>query len=217
MNELRVFHNSEFGELGVMLIDGKEHFPATACAKVLGHENPQRAIRSFCKGVTEMVTPSAGGQQKVKYIPEGDLYRLIIRSKLPSAERFERWVFDEVLPAIRRQGAYVPDMTAVIAQAVQAAVTQTIQLMSPYLFTAQNEQKPKPRIRRRITSLIDQLETPLQMEMEELIMDPANSYVQISDYFRERYGVLISKSTIGRYAQRMYEALEAQENAKGNS
>lgn len=106
MNELKVFQNSEFGELGIMMIDGKEYFPATQCAKVLGHENPARAIRKYCKGVTEMVTPTNGGNQTIRYIPEGDLYRLIVRSKLPSAEKFESWIFDEVLPTIRRTGEY---------------------------------------------------------------------------------------------------------------
>lgn len=102
-----IFENSEFGELSVVLIDSKEYFPATYCAKVLGHENPARAIRKYCKGVTEMVTPTKGGSQNVKYIPEGDLYRLIVHSRLSSAERFERWVFDEVLPTIHKTGGYV--------------------------------------------------------------------------------------------------------------
>lgn len=54
-----------------------------------------------------MPTPSNGGMQDKGFIPEGDLYRLIIRSKLPSAEQFERWVFDEVLPSIRKHGGYL--------------------------------------------------------------------------------------------------------------
>lgn len=105
-NLLQIFHNDEFGELNIIMVGSKEYFPATYCAKVLGHENPARAIRKYCKGVTEMVTPTKGGNQRVRYIPEGDLYRLIAHSKLPSAERFESWVFDEVLPTIRKTGAY---------------------------------------------------------------------------------------------------------------
>lgn len=106
-NLLQVFRSDEFGELNVTIINSKEYFPATYCAKILGHENPARAIRKYCKGVTEMVTPTKGGNQKVRFIPEGDLYRLIVHSKLPSAERFESWVFDEVLPTIRKTGGYV--------------------------------------------------------------------------------------------------------------
>lgn len=114
MNELRVFENSEFGKLDIMLIDGKEYFPATECAKVLGYARPADAVRDHCKGVVKMPTPSNGGTQEKGFIPEGDLYRLIIRSKLPAAERFEKWVFDEVLPAIRKTGGYIAgeaDMT----------------------------------------------------------------------------------------------------------
>ena len=92
MNELKVFSNSEFGELGVMLIDGKEYFPATQCAKILGYARPADAISAHCKGVCVLPTPSAGGVKKTKFIPECDLYRLIVSSKLPKAEEFERWV-----------------------------------------------------------------------------------------------------------------------------
>jgi len=107
MNDLQVFNNTEFGELNVLIADGKEYFPATDCARILGYINPQEAIRTHCKGVREFLTPTQGGKQNVRYIPEGDLYRLIARSKLPAAERFEHWIFDEVLPSIRKHGAYL--------------------------------------------------------------------------------------------------------------
>lgn len=106
MSNLQVFRNSEFGELGILVIDGKEFFPATDCAKKLGYANPHEAIRTHCKGVREFLTPSSGGEQRKNFVPEGDLYRLIVRSKLQAAERFERWVFDEVLPALRNTGTY---------------------------------------------------------------------------------------------------------------
>lgn len=61
MSELQIFENSEFGKLSVIEIDGKPYFPASDCARILGHENPARAVRKYCKGVTEMVTPSNGG------------------------------------------------------------------------------------------------------------------------------------------------------------
>ena len=106
MKELQAFQSSEFGSLDVMMIGEKPFFPATQCARILGYANPQKAIRDHCKGVNETVTPTKGGNQTIKIIPEGDLYRLIARSNLPSAIRFERWVFDEVLPSIRQVGLY---------------------------------------------------------------------------------------------------------------
>lgn len=106
MDKLQVFQSSEFGELGILVVDGKEYFPATECAAKLGYTNPQKAVRDHCKGCTKRSVLTAGGTQTANFIPEGDLYRLIIRSKLPAAERFETWVFDEVLPSIRKTGAY---------------------------------------------------------------------------------------------------------------
>lgn len=106
-NNIQTFYNNEFGELEVIQNDDKFWFPATKCAKILGYTNPQKAIRDHCKGVNEMVTPSQGGMQKTKIISEGDLYRLIIRSKLESARKFESWVFDEVIPLVRKHGAYI--------------------------------------------------------------------------------------------------------------
>jgi len=107
MTDLQVFQNSEFGELNVLIVDDKEYFPATDCAKILGYANPQEAIRTHCKGVREILTPTNGGEQNVRYLPEGDLYRLIVKSHLPAAERFEVWVFDEVIPSIRKHGGYL--------------------------------------------------------------------------------------------------------------
>jgi prophage antirepressor-like protein len=108
-NEIQVFNNSEFGELEIVEINGKPYFPATKCAEILGYSNPQKAIRDHCNGVNESFTPTAGGGQYVKFIPEGDLYRLIVRSNLPAAERFEKWVFDDVIPTIRKHGLYAAD------------------------------------------------------------------------------------------------------------
>lgn len=99
--------NSEFGKLEILMEDGKELFPATECAKILGHVDPGKAVRNHCKGcVKRTVVDSMGRRQIVNYIPEGDLYRLIIRSRLPAAQKFEKWLFDEVLPELRRTGGY---------------------------------------------------------------------------------------------------------------
>jgi prophage antirepressor-like protein len=108
-NKLQVFNNAEFGSLELLLEDDKIYFPATECANILGYTNPRDAIIRHCKGVVNHDSLTDGGIQKVRYIPEGDLYRLIIRSKLPSADKFECWVFDEVLPTIRKYGIYATD------------------------------------------------------------------------------------------------------------
>lgn len=107
MNELQIFNSEEFGQVRTVEINGKPYFVANDVAKALGYVETAKAIRTHCKGVSEMDIPSKGGVQCMKIIPEGDIYRLIVRSKLPSAEKFEKWVFDEVIPSIRTNGGYI--------------------------------------------------------------------------------------------------------------
>ena len=117
-NQIQKFYNTEFGSLDIILVDGTPYFPATDCAKVLGYKNPRDAIHKHCKqdgvikrngvSVTTNQHGVATNQMVVKtYISEGNLYRLIVRSKLPGAKRFERWVFDEAIPSIRSYGAVI--------------------------------------------------------------------------------------------------------------
>ena len=106
MNELTVFENNEFGKVRTTTIDGEVYFCGKDVATALGYAIPSKAINTHCKGVSKMEAPTKSGIQTMLFIPEGDVYRLIVHSKLPSAERFEKWVFDEVLPQIRRTGMY---------------------------------------------------------------------------------------------------------------
>mgnify|MGYP004493164665 CR=1 FL=1 len=107
MNELQIFNSPEFGDIRTVEIDGKPYFVANDVAKSLGYKRPADAVTAHCKGSVKHRYLTEGGKQEVKVIPEGDVYRLISRSKLPSAEKFERWVFDEVIPSIRKNGGYI--------------------------------------------------------------------------------------------------------------
>ena len=112
MNELMIFNNPEFGEIRTIEEEGKVLFCGSDVAKALGYKNPTKAIADHCKGTVERRTnDSLGRQQNMKFIPEGDIYRLAAKSELPGAERFESWIFDEVLPSIRKHGAYMTDDT----------------------------------------------------------------------------------------------------------
>ena len=106
-----MLESPEFGRVRMVYIDDKEYFIANDVAKALGYKRPADAITAHCKGSVKYRYPTSGGEQDVKIIPEGDVYRLIIRSKLPKAIAFEKWLFDEVLPTIRRNGVYVPKET----------------------------------------------------------------------------------------------------------
>lgn len=118
MNEIKIFNNPEFGDVRTLEIDDKPYFCASDVASMLGYSNTRDAILRHCKGVVKHDGVSKTTNQygvvtnqtvEMSFIPEGDVYRLIVRSKLPQAEKFESWVFDEVLPTIRKHGLYAPD------------------------------------------------------------------------------------------------------------
>lgn len=112
MKNLQIFNNPEFGE--IRTLEEGEHilFCASDVAKALGYKNPTEAIQDHCKRVVERCTSDLlGRRQTMKFVPEGDIYRLTASSKLPGAEKFESWVFDEVLPSIRKHGAYMTPET----------------------------------------------------------------------------------------------------------
>lgn len=114
MNELQIFKNDMFGEIRTMDIDGKPYFVASDVAKALGYINISDAVSRHCRWVVKHYIPHPQNPNKtleVNMIPEGDIYRLAAKSELPNAEQFESWIFDEVLPTIRKHGAYMTPET----------------------------------------------------------------------------------------------------------
>ena len=137
MNNIQVFNNPEFGDIRTVEIDGKPYFVGTDVAKALGYKDTVNALKQHCRGVVKHhLIDSLGRNQEASFIPEGDLYRLIMKSKLPSAEKFESWVMDEVLPSIRKTGAYVqqeikvpdvsPELIVRCAEIISASSTDKI-------------------------------------------------------------------------------------------
>ncbi|HBF4872526.1 TPA: hypothetical protein KOP34_000295 [Clostridioides difficile] len=105
MNNLQIFEKMEFGQIRMAEIDNKPYFVGKDVAKSLGYKNTNDAILRHCKGVVKHEGFKINGI-KIALITEGDVYRLIVGSNLPNAEKFESWVFDEVLPTIRQTGQY---------------------------------------------------------------------------------------------------------------
>lgn len=113
MSEIQIFNNPEFGQLHTITIDGKEYFFGIDVASALLYKRPRKAVIDHCKGVLSQ----DGGilsQDGDPIIPEGDVYRLIIKAGQQGnskeikekADKFEKWIFDEVLPTIRKTGQY---------------------------------------------------------------------------------------------------------------
>lgn len=99
-------HN-DFGQIRTITRDGEPWFVAKDIAAILGYINTNDAISKHCKGVANHYPlQTSGGKQNVRIIAEPDLYRLIAKSELPAAERFESWIFEDVLPTIRKHGMY---------------------------------------------------------------------------------------------------------------
>lgn len=129
MNDLKIFENKEFGEIRTVVKDGEPWFVGKDVAEILGHSNPQRALRDYIddddKGVTKIVTP--GGTQTMAIINESGLYSLILSSKLPNAKKFKKWVTSEVLPSIRKNGGYIAGQDTMSDDELMARALQVAQ------------------------------------------------------------------------------------------
>lgn len=124
-NTLQAFTNDAFGTIRTVEQEGTVCFCGRDVATALGYVNTKDALARHCKGVVKhypLDTP--GGVQQVRFITEGDLYRLIMSSKLPAAQQFEAWVVDEVLPTIRRHGMYAIDDLLANDEFLERAIVQ---------------------------------------------------------------------------------------------
>lgn len=95
-NNIQIFTNNEFGKVRTVIVDSIPYFIANDVAEVLGYAKPRNAIATHCKGALKQGIPTSGGIQEMTIIPENDVYRLVFRSKLPSAEHFVDWVTSDV-------------------------------------------------------------------------------------------------------------------------
>lgn len=111
MNDMQIFNNPDFGTVRTLDDDGMILFCASDIATALGYARPKDAVAAHCKGTVKRRTLTNGGGQEMSFIPESDLYRLVFGSKLPTAEKFTDWVTSEVLPSIRKHGAYMTPET----------------------------------------------------------------------------------------------------------
>lgn len=108
MNKMTEFINKNLGSVRTVVCNSTVYFVAKDIATCLGYKNTNKAINDHCKrAIMVWGNDSLGRQQEYKVISKSDIYRLIVKSKLPSAEEFESWIFDEILPTIEKTGAYI--------------------------------------------------------------------------------------------------------------
>jgi len=147
---------------------GEVWFIAKDIATTLGYANPAKAIRDHCKGGNEMDTPSAGGMQTVKIISEHDVYRLVMRSKLPNAERFQDWVCEEVIPSIRKTGSYGQPALNDNLLAAMSNPAQAMQLLGASIQAHEQTQQQLAAVEGVNATLVEGIEV-LEEEKAELI------------------------------------------------
>lgn len=113
MTDLQIFNSPEFGAIRTIEKDGEPWFVGKDVAAALGYEKPTDAVRKHVdvedRGISKMETPS--GAQETTIINESGLYSLVLSSKLPTAKKFKRWITSEVIPSIRKHGAYMTPET----------------------------------------------------------------------------------------------------------
>jgi len=115
MNKIQEFFNEQFGSIRSVIIGDIVYFYGIDIAKALGYSNASKAITTHCKKIVQKVLETSNSQNgktvkgKVSLITKSDIYRLIIKSKLETADKFESWIFDEILPTIETTGAYIEE------------------------------------------------------------------------------------------------------------
>ena len=132
-NKLQIFKNTAFGEIRTIENNGNPLFVCVDVANVLGYTNPRKAISDHCRYVTKSSIPHPQSKNKlieVLVMPQGDVLRLIATSKLPSAQKFESWVFDEVIPSVIKTGRYVAPQQQ--QPSTLLALEQTLSIMKDF-------------------------------------------------------------------------------------
>ena len=193
-NEIKVFNNPEFGDLDILWEDGKPLFRAVPVAEMLGYQRGRDAIQQHCKGAVKRRVLTNGGNQEVIFITEGDLYRLITHSKLPSAQRFESWVFDDVLPSIRKNGLYATDELLDNPDLLIEIATQL---------------KTERQLRKDAEATIELQKETIDVQSQQIAeLQPKASYYDVILNCKDAVAVTVIASDYGKSAKWLNKTLE---------
>ena len=186
---VQVFNNTKFGEIRVVEIEGKTYFVGNDVAKSLGYLRPKDAISAHCKGAAFHRLPdNQGVMQDTKIIPEGDVYRLAAKSELPGAEEFESWIFDEVLPSIRKNGGYLaaiaddtPDVIMARALVIaQDTITRVNAEKQRLLLTANEQAKQLKEAAPKVQYYDDTLSSKSKLTVNSIALCLGISHIKLN-------------------------------------
>ena len=185
--ELQVYNNAEFGSVRTTVIDGEPFFVGKDIAEVLGYSNPQKALRDHVDEEDKTLNDSftVNGTKGI-LINESGLYSLILRSQLPKARQFKRWVTSEILPSIRKHGMYATDELIANPDLAIAA------------FTALKEEREKRMA----------LEEAVAVQKQQIAeMQPKATYYDVVLKCRDAVNISVIAKDYGWSAQKMNEYL----------
>lgn len=212
MNELQIFENVEFGKVRTIEIDGKPYFVANDVARALGYTNPSKATNDHCKNaVMSRGNDSLGREQEFKFIPEGDIYRLIIRSNLPAAERFERWIFDDVIPSIRKNGGYIANQENLTPEQIVANALVVAQKIISDRDKQIQELKPKAEFFDAVTDSKD----AIPMADVAKVLDMGIGRNKLFEFLRSRNILMSDNRPYQKYVDAGYFRVVEQKYDKG--
>lgn len=166
--ELQVFKNGQFGEVRTMEVSGEVYFNNSDVCKILEIGNPSQALKRLKQDgvISNEVTDILGRKQEMKFVSESNFYKLVFQSKKKEAEDFADWVTSEVLPSIRKHGAYMTDQVAY-------NITHNKQALADLLLMAGNQLKEKEAVIKNLEA------EKAVLSVENTIMKPK------ADYFDE--------------------------------
>ena len=209
MNEIEIFENDELGSIRAVIIKGIPYFFGIDIATALLYERPSKAVSDNCKGILTQDTLKNKGGYPEKLITEGDMYRLIVKASMQSkseaikerAEKFESWIFDEVLPMLRKTGGYVNNDNLFISTYLPFADDNTKLLFSTTLATVRkqneiikNQQREIEHKQEVINGLTDDITIYDKTSIINRICrrryeNYANRYKELYKCFRETYHI----------------------------
>lgn len=151
MEEVKIFESPQFGQIRTAGTSDEPLFCLVDIARALEYSNPAKAVLDHCKGVTVLETPTNGGIQKIKFGKESEVYRLIMKSNTEKAEAFQDWVCGEVLPSIRKNGAY---MNPYVTPENMLKVSKALLSLNEQFETAMNRLNDALRVMDKQSALI---------------------------------------------------------------
>lgn len=153
MNNIEVISNELFGKVKTISNDTGIYFCANDIATMLGYKDSNKAVRTHCSdyGKIDVELETNGGLQKIKFINEPNVYRLVMKSKLDTAQNFEKWVFEEVLPSLRNNGAYITDAKAAEIESGSTTADEVFKEVQEYKVRLRDMQGKLESAERKVT------------------------------------------------------------------